>query len=125
MSRGYNTAHLRKAVADRRNAATHRTIAAIAELDRTGTTVTIAGVAHAAGVSRSWLYEQADLLADITRLRNQTPNRTPIPITQRTSDDSLRQRLDTARAEIARLRTENTILRNQLACALGEQRIRR
>jgi integrase/recombinase XerD len=41
------------------------------------------------------------------------------------ADESLRQRLDTARAEIQRLRTENAALRDQVARTLGEQRIRR
>ena len=36
--------------------------------------------------------------------------------------DSLRQRLDTARAEITRLRAENRPLRGQLARHLGLQR---
>lgn len=125
MSRPDNTAHLLKAVADRRHAATRRTIAVIAELDRTGAAATVAGVANAAGVSRSWLYEQPDLLANITRLRNRAAHVAPIPFAQRTSDESLRQRLDAARAEIEELRTENAKLRDQLARALGEQRVRR
>jgi hypothetical protein len=49
----------------------------------------------------------------------------PIPNTQRASDESFRQRLDTARAEIQRLRSENAALRDQVARALGEQRIHR
>lgn len=125
MSRADNTAHLLKAVANRRHAATRRTTAVITELDRTGAAVTVAGVANAAGVSRSWLYEQPDLLAEITRLRDRAVNSTPIRVAQRASDESLRQRLDATRAEIERLRAENAALRDQVARALGEQRLRR
>lgn len=82
-------------------------------------------VAHAAGVSRSWLYEQPDLLADIGRLRDRTDDAVPIPTAQRASDESRRQLLDAARAEIERLRTENAALRDQVARTLGEHRIRR
>jgi hypothetical protein len=125
VSRADNAAHLLKAVADRRDAATRRAVAVIDEFARTGAAVTVAGVANAAGVSRSWLYEQPDLLADVTRLRDHAAHGAPLPAAQRASDESLRQRLDTARAEIERLRTENATLRDQLARALGEQRIHR
>ena len=125
MSRADNTGHLLRAAADRRDAATRRTVAVIAELDRAGTALTVAGVAGAARVSRSWLYGQPALLANITRLRDRHTTTAPIPAAQRASDESLRQRLDAARVEIDRLRTENTGLREQVARALGDQRIRR
>jgi hypothetical protein len=125
VSRADNTAHLLKAVADRRDAATSHTVAVIAEFGRTGAAVTVAGVAHAAGVSRSWLYEQPDLLAHIVRLRDSGAAGVPIPVAQRASEESIRQRLDAARAEIERLRTENAALRDQVARTLGEQRTRR
>jgi hypothetical protein len=124
VTRADNTVHLRQAVADRRDAATRRTIAVIGEFARTGAHVSVAVVAHSAGVSRSWLYEQPDLLADINRLRART---SPVPIAtaQRATDESTRQRLDAARAEIDRLRAENAMLRDQVARTLGEQRTRR
>jgi hypothetical protein len=126
VSRADNTGHLLKAAADRRDAATRRAAAVIADFDRTGQSVTVAGVASAAGVSRSWLYEQPDLLDAVTRLRDRvTTGTASIPGVQRASDESLRQRLDAARTEIERLGAENTALRNQVARALGEQRIRR
>ncbi len=49
----------------------------IEELARTGAPVCVAVVAHSAGVSRSWLYEQPELLADINRLRERA---TAVPI---------------------------------------------
>jgi hypothetical protein len=125
VSRADNTLHLRRAAADRRDAATRRTIAAIDEFDRIGASVTIAGVASEAGVSRSWLYDQPELLAAALRLRERIPSATRVPAKQRATDESLRQRLDAARADIERLRTENTALRDQLARTLGEQRLRR
>jgi hypothetical protein len=87
--------------------------------------VTVAGVASAAGVSRSWLYEQPDLLAATLQLRDRTPSSTQLPAAQRASDESLRQRLDAARAEIDHLRSENGVLRDRIARALGERRLRR
>ena len=125
MSRADNTLHLRRAAADRRAAATRRTIAAIEEFNRIGSSVTVAGVASAAGVSRSWLYEQPDLLAAALRLRERISSDTRVPAAQRATDESVRQRLDAARAEIERLRSENASLRDQVARALGEQRLRR
>jgi hypothetical protein len=125
VNRADNTVHLPRAAADRRDAATRRTIAVIDEFDRAGAPVTVAGVASAAGVSRSWLYEQPDLLAATLQLRDCTPSSTQLPAAQRASDESLRQRLDAARAEIDHLRSENGVLRDQTARALGEQRLRR
>jgi len=125
VSRADNTSHLLKAAADRSDAATRRTVAVIAEFNRIGAAVTVAGVASAAGVSRSWLYEQPDLLDAVTQLRGRTTRASPLPAAQRASDESLHQRLDSARAEIDKLRTENTALRDQVARALGEQRIHR
>lgn len=124
MTRADNTSHLRRAAADRHDAAISRTVAAIQQLDRTATTVTIARVASTAGVSRSWLYQQPDLLDAATKLRDRT-GPAPIPRAQRATDESLRQRLNAARTEIEHLRNENAALRDQLARALGERRLRR
>lgn len=124
MSRADNTAQLRRAATDRHDDAISRTVAAIRDLDRTTTTVTIASVATTAGVSRSWLYQQPDLLDAATQLRDRAAP-APIPRAQRATDESLRQRLTTANTEIRSLRDENAELREQLARALGEQRIRR
>ena len=79
-----------------------------------------AAVAHAAGVSRTWLYRQDQIRDLISQLRDQPP--AAARTAQRASTDSLRQRLDTARAEITRLRAENRSLRDQLARQLGLQR---
>jgi len=124
VTRADNTINLLRAAADKRDAATRRTVAVIAEFARTGANVSVALVAHSAGVSRSWIYEQADLLAEIDRLRERTA-KVPIPVAQRASDESTRQRLDAACGEIRRLQAENAMLRDQVARTLGEQRLRR
>jgi hypothetical protein len=101
-----------------------KAVQAIRELDRTGTPISFAAVAHAAGVSRSWLYTEHDLRQEITRLREAT-GRAPtsgIPAGQRASDASLRRRLEVAEQRIRQLRVDNDKLRRQLAHALGDQR---
>jgi hypothetical protein len=124
LTRADNGHHLRRAAAARHDAAVCRGRAAIEELDRSGGTLTFSSVARAAGVSRGWLYNQADLREAIMHLRRDGSEvvRTTIPVAQRASAESLRQRLDAARADISRLRTENLALRGQLGRALGERR---
>ena len=114
------------AAARRRHELTRaKAIRAVRELDRAGTPVTFEQVARTAGVSRSWLYAQADVRAEVERLRDATTRRAPspaIPAGQRTSDASLRQRLAAANERNRRLTEDNQRLRRQLAHALGEQR---
>ncbi|MDG4773521.1 DUF6262 family protein [Solwaraspora sp. WMMD792] len=94
---------------------------ALAAAGRTGRPATVAGLAHAAGVSRSWLYTQPDLIDAIRQLqqRHPAPERTgPQPA----STTSLRHRLDTALARIKQLRADNADLTRQLETAHGEIR---
>jgi AraC-like DNA-binding protein len=118
-----NSDHLRRAAAARHDATLDRARHAIAELDRSGHTVTIASVARAAHVSRSWLYRQPELRETIGRLRTVAAPPTN-PVAQRATPESIRQRLDATRQEIHRLRAENAALRDQLARTLGQQRAR-
>ena len=77
-----------------------------------------------AGVSRSWLYTQPDLRAEIERLRERqqsAPSRI-LPDRQRASDASLLRRLEIATARVRRLEADNGQLRDALAQALGENR---
>ena len=111
------------AAAARRRAEQARTRAeqALAAAGRTGQPVTVAGLATAAGVSRSWLYTQPDLLAALRHLqhRHPAPERTgPQPATV----TSLRHRLDAALARIKQLRADNADLTRQLETAHGEIR---
>jgi hypothetical protein len=97
---------------------------ALRELGQAGTPVTYAAVAAAAGVSRSWLYTQPDIRAEVERLREATGRAPspPIPARQRTSQASLHARLDAALARNQALAEDNQRLRRQLAHALGDQR---
>jgi HAMP domain-containing protein len=123
MAAADNSRFLFQAAADRHRATVVRAHDAIEALDRAGHAVTFCAVADAASVSRSWLYRHPDIRDLITRLRS-GQSRSTAPATQRASNESLRQRLDAARAEITHLRAETTRLRDQLARQLGEQRAR-
>ena len=87
--------------------------------------MTFAGVAQAAGISRSWLYTQPDISGQIRRLRQETNaagSAGGIPAAQRATDASLRARLATLLDRNKQLADENARLRRQLARALGDQR---
>ncbi len=101
-----------------------KAIQALRELDRTGAPITFPAVAHAAGVSRSWLYAQPDIRAEIERLRDATHRAPapPIPASQRTSEASAMARLDAALRRNRELTQDNQRLRRQLAQVLGERR---
>ena len=121
MTRADNSHHLQRAAVARHEAAVDRARQAIEEFDRDGSAITFAAVAAAARVSRSWLYTDVSLRDAITGRRRARP--TPaMPTAQRATADSLIERLDNARAEIARLRAENTDLHTKLARSLGDHR---
>jgi len=116
---------LSEAAARRHELTRSRAVQALRELDRSGTRVTFAGVAQAAGISRSWLYTQPDISSQIRRLRQETkaaPSAGGIPAAQRATDASLRARLTAALDRNRQLADENARLRRQLARALGDQR---
>ena len=83
--------------------------------------MTFAGVAQAAGISRSWLYTQPDISSQIRRLREST-DAAGVPAGQRATGASLRARLAAALDRNRQLADENARLRRQLARALGDQR---
>jgi hypothetical protein len=124
MSRVDNSHYLHRAAAARHDVSVERTRAVLQELDRTGQPVSMAAVARAAAVSRSWLYTQPELKEAITRLRAASTAivRSDLPAIQRATSESLRQRLDATRADVSQLRTDNRLLREQLARSLGEAR---
>ncbi|MGF6885026.1 hypothetical protein ABIA39_003399 [Nocardia sp. GAS34] len=66
---------------------------ALTELAAAGTPVTVAGLAAHAGISRSWLYTQPDLLEQVRQLQQRSPDTSPAQASTRASDQSLRQRL--------------------------------
>jgi hypothetical protein len=116
---------LSEAAARRHELTRAKAIQALRELDRAGAAVTFAGVAQAAGISRSWLYAQPDISGQIRRLRQNTHgagSAGTIPAAQRATDASLRARLTAALDRNKQLADENGRLRRQLARALGDQR---
>jgi len=123
--RADNSRHLIAAAQQRAEHARRRAVATLRRLDTTGKPVTFDTVAREAGVSRSWLYAQADLRTEIERLRARhqvSPASAVPPERQRASDASLLRRLEAATERIRRLEQDNRELRDALAQALGEQR---
>ncbi|MFF1360278.1 DUF6262 family protein [Streptomyces sp. NPDC058297] len=118
-----DNSHLIVAAARRRSTATRRrAVAALRRMDAAGTVITFENVAREAGVSRSWIYNQPDLRAEIERLRarHRVPATRPVPDRQRASDASLLRRLEAATKRNQQLEAENRELREALA--LGERR---
>ena len=122
--RADNTRHISAAARQRREFTRAKAVQALRVLDAKGAPVTFEAVATAAGVSRSWLYAQPDIRAEIEQLRavSSRAPATPVPARQRSSDASLLRRLEAANERIRHLAEENRVLRAQLAQALGERR---
>ena len=122
--RADNSRHVVAAARRRSQVTRRRTLAALRRMDNTGQPITIEAVAREAGVSRSWLYGQPDLRAEIERLRERTrpaAART-IPDRQRGSDASLQRRLEITTQRVRELEADNKRLRQALGEALGERR---
>jgi Family of unknown function (DUF6262) len=82
---------------------------------------TVAGIARTAGVSRSWLYPQGDLIQAINQLQQRRPATTrtgPHPA----SVESLQRRLDMAVARNKQLRQQVADLTRRLEAAHGQLR---
>ncbi|WP_308465156.1 DUF6262 family protein [Rathayibacter soli] len=123
-----NSRHLRAAARKRSADTRQKAVKALRRLDSSGTPVTFESVAREAGVSRSWLYTQTDLRAEIERLRRRGRTASPAPVVpdrQRASDTSLLRRLEAATERIRHLEHDNRELRDSLAEALGQQRTAR
>ena len=100
-----------------------RARATIRRLDQQGATINYVTVAEAAGVSRSLLYRDSELRAEIDRLRNPALTTMPRqPAAERMSQASRDELHATLRHEVKELRRENQALRTRLATTLGEQR---
>jgi hypothetical protein len=123
--RADNTHHVIAAAHRRAEQTRQRAIATLRRMNSTGQRITFDSVAREAGVSRSWLYAQEDLRAEIERLRQRHPTAPSAPVPpqrQRASDSSLLRRLEAATTRIRRLEADNQQLRDALARALGQQR---
>jgi hypothetical protein len=119
-----NAHHLVLAARRRAEQARQRAIAALRRMDATGEAINFDSLARQAGVSRSWLYTQADLRADIEQLRQRRSpaSAAAVPGRQRASDASLLRRLQAAIDRIRKLEADNRLLHHALAEALGERR---
>lgn len=118
-----NSAALVAATRHRSRSTRERARAALRRLDAKGIPITVVAVAAEAGVSRSLLYRDPDLRAEIDRLRSRDPlGQTRRPTAERSSDASLQQRLTTALADNQTLRDQTRQLAEQVAVLLGEQR---
>jgi hypothetical protein len=113
-----NSSHLRAAARSKHEATRQRALAALAKLEGDGTQVTVTALAKTAGVARSWIYTQPDLMGRIAA----TPERPTKPLLTRTTDESWQRRLELAHQRIKDLTEENKQLRTQLALAHGQRR---
>lgn len=123
--RADNSHHIVAAARQRATATRRRATAALRRMDNAGQHISFDALAREAKVSRSWLYTQPDLRAEIERLRDKRttpPAVRPVPDRQRASEASLRRRLEVATQRNTQLETQNRHLREALAIALGEQR---
>jgi len=119
-----NSARIVLAAKQRSEHTRAKAVQAIRQLERAGAVVTYEAVAASAGVSRSWLYGQADLRVEIERLRERNRTTSPsVPVRQRASDVSLPARLQATLDQCRKLTEENLRLRRQLAHALGDRRV--
>lgn len=126
--RADNSRHLIAAARRRSERTRQQALSALRRLDATGAPITFEAVAREAGVSRSWLYTQDDLRAEIGRLRERHRPSSPTPSTpdrQRASTTSLLRRLEVATERAQRLEQENRQLHEALAQALGTTRTTR
>ena len=122
--RADNSRHLAKAARSRAEQNRLRAVTTLRHLAGTDQPVTVSVLAQHAGVSRSWLYTQPDLLTHIREEHPRSDRATAVPARQVASDASLRQRLQLAHNRIRELEADNQQLRHALAQALGDQRAR-
>ena len=124
--RADNSHHVVAAARRRAVATRKRAVAALRRMDNAGAPISFDSLAKQARVSRSWLYNQPDLRAEIERLRARPRPLLPgrrTPERQRATDASLLRRLESATERIRRLEHDNKQLRLALAQALGEHRL--
>jgi hypothetical protein len=122
--RADNSRHVIAAAYRRSQEAQQRAAAALRRMATAGLPVSFDTVAREAGVSRSWLYTQPQLRAEIERLRQrQRSSRRIVPEPQRASDASVRTRLTVAHERVRELQADNRRLRTALAEALGTNRV--
>ena len=122
--RADNSAYLLQAAARRHQDSLQRAREALRRLDRAAEPITFQAVSKAAGVSRSWLYREPAIRAEIERLRapRPVPGCVGLLAAEQASTESLHRRLEVTTDEIRRLKHDNHQLRDQVARLLGERR---
>ena len=123
--RADNTAQLRDAAQRRHEQTRARTLHALNSLQEQNAEITVSGLARAAGVARSWIYTQPDLVEAIKAASNERPTAVRPARGTETSDASWQQRLELAHGRIKELTNDNAQLRKQLALAHGQLRAQR
>jgi hypothetical protein len=125
MTPASNAHHLAAAAARRTALARQRAENALLALRTAGQPITVAKLAKDAGVSRSWLYTQPDVIAAVRQMARQTPTPRSVPATER----SLQIRLAAALARnqhlqqrVDALAEQNNQQRQQLERAYTEIR---
>ncbi|WP_327097379.1 DUF6262 family protein [Nocardia vinacea] len=116
-----NTRFLLEATQQRSADARRRAEAAITAAARGAGRITVAGIAKTAGVSRSWIYTQSDLVDAISALQQRKPATGQVRSTSATVE-SLQTRLAAANERSKQLRAQVTQLTAQLETAYGEIR---
>lgn len=113
--RADNTAHLARAVQARQADTRRKAVSALTQLEQTGDAITVSALAAAAGITRSWIYTQPDLLLRIRQ--RSTEGRRPAQST----DNSWEVDSTPPRSASGSLPPKRK-LRRQLAAAHGQRR---
>ncbi|MGC4985300.1 DUF6262 family protein [Streptomyces sp. DT193] len=124
--RADNSAHLAEAAQQRRLDCIERVQAVLNSLERDGGSITVAGVASQAGVSRTFLYDdaQTDLLTRLRNLAGGQPasGRPALSDKERITTKSHEAIVRALRGANRKLSEDNERLRIELAVALGQLR---
>src|SRR5664279_3877401 len=108
--RADNSRHLTTAARQRAEQTRARAVRALRRLDETGKSITFEAVAAEAGVSRSWLYSQQDIRAEIQALRTRRQPSPAAPLTpqrQRATEASLLRSLEATSQRMRHLEEDN------------------
>jgi hypothetical protein len=119
-----NSRFIVHAAKERHRRSVERVLDVLRRFDRDGVPITFVGVAAAASVSRTWLYREPTLRAEILRRRSTAPTPpTPlVPVAQRATAGSQQRKIEALNEELRWFREDNARLRAQLERSLGEQR---
>lgn len=122
MTHKRNTTGLASSAASKKDATLKRAETAISELLKANDMINFNAVAEKAGVSKAWLYREADVADRIKRLRDQQANKEPKAYkeTQRASDASKSALVTTLKARVKELESENRDLKKQLEVVYGK-----